>query len=192
MAGGDAPLLHRHRGQRRVADDVARGVDVRLRRLEVLVDGDAPARVEREAGLVEPEGLRVAGAARRVEDLVDLEDLAALERDAQRPARHALDRFDGVAQHDLVPAALERRLHAGRHLAVEPAEQVAATLDDDDGRAERREQAGVLAADDAAAHDGQRGRDAIEVEDRVGVLDVGIVEGHARRAVRRAAGRDEE
>ena len=49
VARGDAALLHRGRGERGKADDVSGGVDIRHRRLEMLVDGKPPARVRLQA-----------------------------------------------------------------------------------------------------------------------------------------------
>ena len=52
MAGGDAALLHRGRGEAREADDVAGGIDVRHRGLEGLgIDLEAAAAVGVEAAL---------------------------------------------------------------------------------------------------------------------------------------------
>src|SRR5437867_4001373 len=59
-------------------------------------------------------------------------------------------------------------------------------------RAERREEAGVLGADDAAAHDGHGRRDAVEVENPVAVHDVRVGHADASRRDRRRAGRDQK
>ncbi len=56
----------------------------------------------------------------------------------------------------------------------------------------RGEHRGVLAADDAAAKDRHRLRQAIDLEDRVGVVDVLVLERDAGRVVWRRAGGNEE
>ena len=63
-SAASASLLHRRRRQRREADHVAGGVDVRHRRLEVLVDLDAAARVGLEPGRLEVELIRVRPGGR--------------------------------------------------------------------------------------------------------------------------------
>ena len=66
VAGGDAALLHRGRGEARKADHVARGIDMRHRGLERFpVDLEPPAAVGLDAAGFEPELLGRADAARR-------------------------------------------------------------------------------------------------------------------------------
>ena len=64
---GETSLLHRGGRERGPADDVAGGVDVLDRRAEVGLDGDLPARVGLQPGLLEVEIVGLALAARRVE-----------------------------------------------------------------------------------------------------------------------------
>ena len=107
-------------------------------------------------------------------------------------ARHARDLLDGISETNLVSVAFEDAGERVRHLLVQEPHQRRPSLDDGDACAERAEDAGVLAADDAAADDGEGFRDAIELQDGVGILDVAVLERHARRAQRRAAGRDKK
>ena len=58
--------------------------------------------------------------------------------------------------------------------------------------AQRREQRGVLAAGDAAAEDGERARHAVEQQDRVGVVDVGVVDRVLRRVEGPGAGGEQD
>ncbi len=65
VAGGAAALFHRGAGQRREADDVAHGVNVRHGSLEVLVAVDAAAFVDFQAGPLEVEARRYRRCGRR-------------------------------------------------------------------------------------------------------------------------------
>jgi hypothetical protein len=56
---GEAALIHRGRGERREADDVAGGVDVRHGGAEVRVDRDPAALVGREADRFEAQAVGV-------------------------------------------------------------------------------------------------------------------------------------
>ncbi len=64
------------------------------------------------------------------------------------------------------------------HLRVRKFEQARPLFDDDDAHAERGEHAGVLDANDAAAHDDERLRNLRHVEDLIAVDDVAAVDGH--------------
>src|SRR5690606_27861996 len=79
VAGGEAPLLHRGRGEGRKSDDVPGGIDVRHGRLEVLVDGEAAARIALEPGGFDVHQVGVALAADGVEEPVPDHALAAFE-----------------------------------------------------------------------------------------------------------------
>ena len=79
-----------------------------------------------------------------------------------------------------MPVTFEAKPQPFGHLAIEETHQRAAPFDDRDLRAECRKDAGVFAADHAAADDRERVGNAIEVENGVRVFDVGIVERHSR------------
>ncbi len=87
-------------------------------------------------------------------------------------------------QWKMMPAALHRRLERLRNFGVEERQQLVAPVDDVDLRAERGEGAGVLAADHARADHRHRLRNAVELQDRVGVVDLALAEGKKRRAAR--------
>ena len=57
--------------------------------------------------------------------------------------------------------------------------------------AQRHEDGGVLAADDAAADDRQTARNLLHLQESIGIEDMHIVEGDFRRALGRGAGGDE-
>ena len=105
---GDAALLHRDRGQRRKADHVADGVDVRHLGLVVLVDGDAAALVGFKAGGGQVEFVDVALAADGVEQRVAGDFFLALEVGDDGAAGWAPPRFP-----PLRPGAWSRACRAG-------------------------------------------------------------------------------
>src|ERR1700761_3504867 len=76
---GDAALLHRYRRERREADDVADGEDVRRLGAVVLVHRDPSAGVRFDPGILEIEPVDVAAAAYSVKQRVALDALLALQ-----------------------------------------------------------------------------------------------------------------
>src|SRR6185436_19961295 len=74
--------------------DVAAGIDLRVRRDEVVVDADALADLVLDAAALEIEALDVRGAADAEEDLVDLDRLVALQVQRLGPARGLLYPLD--------------------------------------------------------------------------------------------------
>src|ERR1043166_6401294 len=93
-AGGDAPLLHRDRGEGGEADHVADGVDVRLLRPVLRVHADAPARGGFESGGGEVQIVNVALPPDGVEQRVARNFLVALQVRHDASVRHLLDRGD--------------------------------------------------------------------------------------------------
>ena len=87
---------------------------------------------------------------------------------------------------------MHRLFQCARHLAIEERHQLVAAVDDPDLGAQRGERAGVLAADDPRTDDGQRPGQPIELEDRVGVEDPGVVEGKTWGPNGRGAGGDQD
>ena len=79
VAGGEAALIVRGAGQRRIADHVAHGVDVRLRRLVVLVHVDLAAVVRLDADVFQAQPVGVARAAVGPQQNVGVQLLAALQ-----------------------------------------------------------------------------------------------------------------
>ena len=111
--GGDAALLHRDRGQAGKADHVADGEDVRHLGAEVLVDGDAAARVGFDAGGGQIQIVDVALAADRVEQRVAGDLLLAFQiRDhgAVGQLFHAFHFFVQAHGHAAVAQVVAERL----------------------------------------------------------------------------------
>ena len=120
-------LLHRGRGQRREADDVADGVDVRHRGAVVLVDRDPAAPVGGQARLVQVEFVGEPLPARGVHHRVGGDLLAALQ-DGERAPRVPLDRGDRLAEAERdrqVPQVVLERLD---HLDVAEVEHPVAAV----------------------------------------------------------------
>ena len=96
VADGPAALLHRGAGQRRKADDVAHGVDVRHRGLEILVAPESAAFVGLQPGAVECRALGIADAADAEQHRFAEQPLAAFQLDgdqARLAARECRPRF---------------------------------------------------------------------------------------------------
>ena len=79
VLGGDLALAERRVRELPVAGAVADRVDVRDGRAAVLVGGDALARVELDAGRLEPDALDERAAADRDEHQVAVDRLAVAE-----------------------------------------------------------------------------------------------------------------
>ena len=192
---GHAALLHGRGGQGGEPDHVADGVDPGNGRAEVFVHPHVAALGQRDAQRLEVQAPRVSGPPRGEEKLVGPHPPPRFELEAQRVgsgAGLALDRFDGIPQEDLRAHPLEGQLDHGRELLVDARQQAVAALDQHDLGAQRGEEAGVLGSDHAAAHDRQRRRHAVEVQDAVAVDHVRIARGDAARRRRRGTRGDQE
>ena len=91
-----------------------------------------------------------------------------------------------------MPSAAHRRDEALHDLLVQEREELLPRVDERDLRAERREHAGVLAADDARRRARRAGREAADAEDFVGVVDVVVGEVDVLRSERPRAGGDQD
>ena len=87
VRGGEPPLHVGGAGQRRKADHVADGIDVRHGGLEVLVDVELAALIRLNADFFQPHVVGVAGAAVGPQQDVGLQLLAALADAARRRRR---------------------------------------------------------------------------------------------------------
>ncbi len=82
------------------------------------------------------------------------------------------------------PERLHRATQALGDLFVEERQETRSSLHERDGDAHRREHRRVLAPDDASTHDDQAPREAVDLQDRVRVVDVFVIEGNVRRMMR--------
>ena len=188
-AHGHAGLLHRHRRQSGRAHDVPGRVDPRGRRTESLVDDDASARADLDTDLGETETLDVALTTERVEHRAGAQLLAV---DAyEQPAVVASDLGGRSAEHESRTRTPEALGELGGDVGVDDRQEPRAAIDEGHGDAERGEDRGVLGAHRAAADDNQAARQRLEVEDRLAVVDIGVVERHLGRMVRTRSRREE-
>ena len=176
VAGGQTALLGRRRGQRRLSDHVADGIDVLQLGLEELVDLHPSAVVGGQAGSVEVQQTCRAATADGVHHHVaDGAGPGFEHRDWPAPGVE-LDPLDLMpkAHGDsvLAHAVLERFAD----LLVNDIEQFLAPVDQRHRDAKRGEDAGVLRTDDAAAYDGQRLGNLGQVQDPVAIHDALLVE----------------
>ena len=139
VAHGDARLLHRRRRERREADDVAGGVDVRHGRAVVAVDVDVAALVDLDADRLEPEPLGPSGAPARREDLLGVDLEAVVERRHDAPALDAADARGRPAEVERDAERLHRAAQALGDLVVEERQEPRPPLDERDRDAHRRE-----------------------------------------------------
>src|SRR5262249_42562367 len=103
VARGHAPLLHRHRRQRREADDVAGGVDASARDAgdaKLVVDLEEAARVGGGADALEAERARVASAPAGEQEALALE-VGAVGEPAVEHAAVASDFDDLLLEQEL-------------------------------------------------------------------------------------------
>ena len=154
-----------------------------------------PRSVSSDADRLEVQLPRVAAAAGREEDLVGAKLPARLQAQRQRVGaalRQPLEGLDRVAEEDLGAHVLQRAADRVGELLVHARQDPVAAFHQGDAGAERREEAGVLGADDAAPDDGHRPGDPVEIEDPVAVHDVRVPDLDASGGMRRGARGDEE
>ncbi len=171
-------------------DQVADRVDAGHARLAELVDHDGAA-LDRDAGLLEAHAGGDGTTADGHQEQLGVEGLAALQRhdDAGVGGLHALE-----ARAQLVldaPAAEGALQELGAGLLLQR-EQVGEGLDDRDLGAERLPDGGELDADDAAAENDHRGRDAVELQRVVAGDDPLAVDVEAGKGLRHGAGRQHD
>src|SRR5262249_38815107 len=145
----------RSRRQRRKADDIPRGVDVWDCGLEMLVDADPPAVVERDAGGLEGQQIGVRLSAHGVEQRRPGYGLSALERGDNGTARILFHReyfFPEAEDDSEVPQVILQMLD---DLAVHKVEYFRPLLDDRNPNLQRRAHRGVLDSDHARADNDQ-------------------------------------
>ena len=183
MASGVAALVVRGTGQRRGANHVACGIDVRDDGLHVLIDGDVAALVGLDANLFQPESVGVSRATGRPQQGIRLELLARLEvQDHAIISR--LDPLGLLAMADDDASFAQVITEGIDDLFVEEVEQPVAVVDEVHFDFEVAEHRRVLASDDTRADDGDRLHVQVEIEHRVAVEDARVSEVDPGRAVR--------
>ena len=193
VAHRDPTLLHAGRSEAGKADHVAGRVDVRHRGLEMLVDGEVAALVRHDAERFQVEPLHVTAATGRRQHRRCRLDAAFFGGDAaDARLRVDLALHRRVAQPQPETEPLELGGEPVADLGVEEAEQPIAPVHHRHVRAERSEDAGVLAGDDAGTEHDQGLRDGLDLEDLVGVVDLDFFERNPRRPVRPRSGGDQE
>ena len=190
MADSDASLLHGRGGERRKADDVACGIDVRDRGAIVFVYGNMAAIVQGKAGFLQRQAVHGGTTACGEERSISFEDFAALHNQAN--ATCGVLRLDGtLVKPEMHAERGETMAKAIGDFIVEEGKKAIAAVDESDVHAERFEDGSVFAADDAAANHGQTFGDAVHLQKSVGVKGVDVVENDFRRSMRLGAGGDE-
>ena len=170
VQGRQTPLLAGGRRQRRVADDIARRIDVRHRRLEMGVGLDAAAIVCRQSDHLETETLGATHTTGRDEHHLGDQELAALQLQQRLlpiPASD-LQALEPVAtpEGDIHLTQLVDELI--NDLMVEELQGSRALVHDGHLQSQGREHGGVLDANDTGTHDHHRSRQALEIQQAVG------------------------
>src|SRR5262249_44286031 len=182
MTGRQTTLFHRGRRQRRKADYIPRGIDVWGCGLEMLVDADPPALVERDAGRFKVQQISVRLSAHGVEQRPAGDGLSALQRGDRGPARILFHReyfFPEAEDDPEVPQVILQLLD---DLTVHEVEHFRPLLDDRHSDVQRRAHRGVLDSDHARADHDQFFRDVRETLQLTRVNDRLAVEGNHRIA----------
>ena len=170
----------------REPDDVADGVDVRLRRLVGLVHLETAAVVRLEPGRRQIERPRRADTADGVEKEVGRDFHARLQRRGDAPGPLDGDGRDLLAETQRAVQLPEVERKRFGDLVVDELEEDGALVDDRDLDSERREHRGVFDADDSRAHDEEGFREGLQREDAVRVDHGHAVDGDGRRRGLRA------
>jgi hypothetical protein len=190
------PLFHRRRGQAGEADDVTDRIDVRHVGLVVLVDVKPAAIVGPQSGRVQPQGVGRASPADAVQRLVGDHLLAAHQLQAHVITVIVVIRIDRrhrlaeVKNRPVRTQVIDERFH---DLAIDERQQLRARVDERDAHAQRREDAGILQADDPGADHHQRLGQLFDPQQIVAGEDV-LTVAWRKRVVhgRRADGDDDE
>ena len=192
MRHGHTSLFHGGGRQGGKADDVARGVDVGNRGLEVLIDLDPATLCGLDADALQTQFFDVAPATDADQShivgpgrsILELQlHLLAMRTDAREATLH-LDLDANGAQ--LIDQASD-------DLTVDEGHHVVMFFEQCYAHVERRENAGVLDADGAGAHDHQRARNPLYVQHGVRIMDQPLVKRNLLRAVwRRPRGDQDE
>src|SRR5262249_23817010 len=185
----EAALLHRCGRKAGKADDVAGGEDVRLSRAKVGADWDPAALVRFEPRSGEVRGPRRALPARRVENDLRGNQLAAPQPRDDR-AVESLDRLDRLAEAEGDTQSAQVVLQRLGDLVVHEIENARPLLDEGHLHTERSGHRGVLEADDAAPDNRDRARNLAQSKHPVRVEDGGVVEVHSCRTRGRRSDRD--
>src|ERR1041384_1173643 len=175
---GASSLVHARGGKRRKPDHVSGCVNMRRGSPVVLVYVNQAVIADCYAGGGQVQILDIALPSSGNQYRINLQRRARsqLERDAIRPRT-------GTLQHAFVPVednavALHRAAQRLRNFGVKKWQQYIATVDEMNLHAERRERAGILAADHTGTNRRQRLGQTIQIQSGVGVI-------HARFAERK-------
>jgi hypothetical protein len=146
----------------------------------MIVHHEPAAVVGGETGGRQVQSVGGAGATDAVQRLVGNDLLAAGEVDAHARAVLVVDRLhvaDRLAQPQRNPAlaqVIRKRVHDFR---VDERQQARALVDERDAHPQRGKDAGIFAADDAGADDGEGARQLIEAQDVVADEDALAIKG---------------
>ncbi len=150
------------------------------------------ALVDAHAQRLEPQPVGPARPSARREDLLGFDLEAVVERRHDAAPLDALDALRRLPEEERDPERLHRAAKALGDLHVEERKEPRTTFDERHLHVHRGEHRRVLASDDPSADDEHRLRQAVDLEDRVRVVDVFVVEGNVGGVVRLGAGRDEK
>src|SRR6059036_828172 len=192
VATGQPALLHGGRGQRRKADHVPGGVDVRHFGLVVLVHLELARLVRGDARGGQVQHVGVGDPPHGVQQYVRDDGLAALEGShdaALFVGRDLVELLPQPHRHAVSPHVVDQGLD---DLLVHEPQQVIPYVEEGDLDPERREHRGVLAADHASTHDDHALGNHFRGEDRIRIAYRHIVEWDLLRPPRARPGGDQD
>src|SRR5262252_8724721 len=176
-----AALLHGRRSESGETDHVAGCIDVRDRRLEVIIDRQAATRIRLETDRFKIEVLRRAFASNRIDQGGCLDSFGMLQVYINAVV-FLIDREDLFLMIQRDADVLHLLLENFDNFRIDELQQARTFVDERDGDAQRGHDRGVLRADDTAADYDDRIRNVFEGEKTVRVDDRFIVEGNVGRS----------
>src|SRR5271170_2215530 len=189
---GDAALLHRNGREAGETDHVTDGEDMRHLGAEILVDGNASARIGLDTGCRQIQLVDVSLPANGIEQRVARDTLLAFKVGYHTAARiffHTLHFFGEAHRYAAVAQVVTKCFD---DLLIGEFKQLGALLNQCDTHTERGEHAGVFHANNAAADDNQRLRKILQLEDLVAVDDGLSIDGDLGIAGRLGADTDDD
>ncbi len=180
MAGGQAALLHRRRGERGKADDIARRIDVWNGGLVVCVDRELPLLIGGQTNCSEIQCLRIADPSHSVEDHVGCHRFPVLELDRRPPCVVHGDAQMFLSEPHRDTVVLHLSVKGLCDFLVQEPQHLRPPIDEDYSDPEGGQHRGILGADNAPADDDDAGRILGGAEERVGITNDQVVEGNLR------------
>ena len=192
MARSSAGLLHTRRGKGGKTDDITRRIDIFGARLEMLVHGNDPALAGFHSHLLESQLSRIALSSRRDQHRVDGQCRTGgeFEPNATGFQRNAFLHIFFPVKSD--SAALKRTHQCLGNFRIQKRKEDIAAVEDMNLGAERIEGAPVFSSDHTGPDDHQSLGNAVQLQDRIGIVNFAVTERKNVGMNQRGTGGDED